>query len=219
MSLFIGNLNRIITENDLSETFSKYGKCTIFYKGFFAFIEFESKKDAEIAKTELNEKLIKNQKLLIDWSRSKKPTETHNKIQKMKCFNCNKIGHYSRNCPRSLSRSHSRKKYYYRKSISRSRSRNYRRKSPNFSRSVSRSPKRNYYGKYNRNYEYKKRYEKKYFNNSRRRRDSRSNGKISRSWSKDRGKRFGRDSLDKKEVKKISDNENKKKEDEKKNEF
>ena len=49
MSLFIGNIANLISSKDLEDIFSKYGKCTINYKGAFAFAEYEDEKEAKEA--------------------------------------------------------------------------------------------------------------------------------------------------------------------------
>ena len=41
MSLFIGNIANQVSAKELEDIFTKYGKCTINYKGAFAFAEYE----------------------------------------------------------------------------------------------------------------------------------------------------------------------------------
>ena len=65
MSLFIGNLSYEITEKDIEELFSKYGKCKINFKGAYAFAAFEEQKEAEKAKEELNSKKLGNKEINI----------------------------------------------------------------------------------------------------------------------------------------------------------
>eukprot|EP00350_Pseudokeronopsis_sp_OXSARD2_P011073 CAMPEP_0170555878 /NCGR_PEP_ID=MMETSP0211-20121228/14415_1 /TAXON_ID=311385 /ORGANISM="Pseudokeronopsis sp., Strain OXSARD2" /LENGTH=47 /DNA_ID= /DNA_START= /DNA_END= /DNA_ORIENTATION= len=47
MSLFAGNISKNVKKSDLQDEFEKFGKCDINHKGSFAFIEFESERDAE----------------------------------------------------------------------------------------------------------------------------------------------------------------------------
>lgn len=199
MSLFIGNISYETTEKEIEELFSKYGKCKINLKRSYAFAAFEDHKDAEKAKEELNSKKLGSKEINIEWCKSKPRGErerdrdrdrTHDsKDIRGKCYNCNRYGHYARDCPdynsrrRYIDKRKSHAPYKYRRSRSRSRSRNYysshKRRGwrdeldrNNRSRSSSKNNDR-YYGK--------------------RRRDSdswgrNSFGSRSRSWSKSRSK-------------------------------
>ena len=116
MSLFIGNLSRDTREKDIEDLFSPYGKCKINFKGTFAFAAFEEEKEAEKAKEELQSKKVCGREINVEWCKSKprgerdrereryKERDRDNDRDKGKCFNCNKYGHYARDCPESDSR-------------------------------------------------------------------------------------------------------------------
>ena len=63
--LFIGNLDRHVTQRDIESIFDKYGKilrCDVKNRGFgavYAFLEFDDERDAEVSNKILF-KLIKN---------------------------------------------------------------------------------------------------------------------------------------------------------------
>ena len=116
MSLFIGNLSRETREKDIEDLFSPYGKCKINFKGTFAFAAFEEEKEAEKAKEELQSKKVCGREINVEWCKSKprgdrdrereryKERDRDNDRDKGKCFNCNKYGHYARDCPEQDSR-------------------------------------------------------------------------------------------------------------------
>lgn len=120
MSLFIGNLSRETREKDIEDLLSPYGKCKINFKGTFAFASFEETKEAEKAKEELQSKKLCGREINIEWCKSKprgerdrererykerdRDRDKDNDRDKGKCFNCNKYGHYARDCPESDSR-------------------------------------------------------------------------------------------------------------------
>ena len=83
MSLFIGNIANAVSEKELEETFNKFGKCQINYKGAFAFAEYKDEKDAESARIELQGKLIGGRYLNIEWSKksSKYEGKSNNKMR------------------------------------------------------------------------------------------------------------------------------------------
>ena len=77
MSLFIGNIANAVSQKELEETFGKYGKCDINYKGAYAFAEYSSEKDADVAKIELQNKEICGRVLNIEWSKKSKNYEKY----------------------------------------------------------------------------------------------------------------------------------------------
>ncbi|CDW90887.1 rna binding protein [Stylonychia lemnae] len=122
MSLFVGNISKNVRKTDLVDEFEKFGKCDINHKGTYAFIEFDSERDAEDAVTELQGKDMGGLKINIEWSKksgrfsakdSKRPARQERSRDDLKCFNCNKTGHFARDCRqrrRSRSRSGDRRR-------------------------------------------------------------------------------------------------------------
>lgn len=150
MSLFIGNIASAVPQKDLEETFGKYGKCEINYKGAFAFAEYESDKNAEQAKVELQNKEICGRILNIEWSKKSKYYEDKHRSDispRGKCYTCGRTGHYARDCPDRRRRSSSRRRYHsrrrYRSSRSRSHRHHRRRYSHSSRSSYSRSSRKN----------------------------------------------------------------------------
>jgi RNA recognition motif-containing protein len=74
--LFIGNLDYAVTRDDLAQLFSAFGEVrevsVIEGKGF-GFIEMSSQAEAEAAKKELNDTVVKGRKIRVDEA---KPRET-----------------------------------------------------------------------------------------------------------------------------------------------
>jgi RNA recognition motif-containing protein len=74
--LFIGNLDYTVTRDDLAQLFSAFGEVrevsVIEGKGF-GFIEMSSQAEAEAAKKELNDTVVKGRKIRVDEA---KPRET-----------------------------------------------------------------------------------------------------------------------------------------------
>lgn len=77
VSLYLGNLDKVITENIIFDKFSRYGKIIRFRvvrdkttnesRGF-AFVEFLTAKDAEAAKTAMSNEKLGNQFIRVLWS-------------------------------------------------------------------------------------------------------------------------------------------------------
>ena len=83
MNIFVGNLPRNITDEDLQEAFGAYGKITsvsVIKDKFtgeprgFGFVEMQNKNEAQAAIAGLNGKLIKGQALNVNEARPR--TET-----------------------------------------------------------------------------------------------------------------------------------------------
>jgi RNA recognition motif-containing protein len=75
MNLFVGNLNKEVTEDELQELFSEYGEVKSakiirdIYSGDprgFGFVEFSSKSDAIAAINEMNGKEFRGQELKVN---------------------------------------------------------------------------------------------------------------------------------------------------------
>ena len=118
MSLFIGNIANVISAKELEEIFSKYGKCTINYKGAFAFAEYEVEKEAKLAKEQLHNKQINGRLLNIEWSKKSNNYEGkhgNDPSSRGKCYFCGRSGHYARDCPEERRRSNSRRRYHSRR--------------------------------------------------------------------------------------------------------
>ena len=217
MSLFIGNIAGEISQKELEDLFSKYGKCEIKYKSIFAFAEYSSDKEAEQAMQELNKKEINGRALSIEWSKKSKNYiskrySRENSTYSMRCYNCNRRGHFARDCP-EIRRSNSRNRYPGRDrsyhSRMRSRSRSHR------SRSRSRHRRRRRYDSSSSRSRGRDRYRRRDRSDSRRRSRSRSRrrsddsfdrssrNRKSRDRSEDNGEKVSRD-----EWKNNSDNNN-----------
>jgi RNA recognition motif-containing protein len=107
MSLFVGNISRSVTSNDLEKEFGSFGPVKINYKGSYSFAEFDHEKDAEDALESLQAKDMGGRRINIEWSKkSRKFDDSKNRRRRSvsrgkgddKCFNCGIRGHYSRDC-------------------------------------------------------------------------------------------------------------------------
>jgi RNA recognition motif-containing protein len=84
-TLYIGNLDKTVTENLIFDRFSKYGKITRFQimrdkvrnesRGF-AFIEYANVKDAEAAKNQLNNEKLQTRYIRVMWKGDHKKAQT-----------------------------------------------------------------------------------------------------------------------------------------------
>ena len=122
MSLFIGNIAGEISQKELEDLFSKYGKCEIKHKNVFAFVEYSSDKEAEQAKQELDKKEINGRVLSIEWSKKSKNYISKRYKESVRCYTCGRKGHFARDC-HDRKRSSPIRRYGDRRYRSRSRSR------------------------------------------------------------------------------------------------
>ena len=107
MSLFVGNISRSTTPKDIHAFFDKYGKCTVDVKGNFAFVDFEMKKSAEVAKQALHGKEIFGNVVNIEWSKNGAksgkripvmPSLKSGSRGEIECYICREIGHIAKEC-------------------------------------------------------------------------------------------------------------------------
>ena len=108
MSLFIGNISKTVSANDLEKAFNEYGSCRINYKGTYAFAEFDNEKSAEEALSQLQSKNLGGRPLNIEWSKkSRKYDSSKSKTRRKsispkrndgRCYNCGSKNHYLKDC-------------------------------------------------------------------------------------------------------------------------
>lgn len=108
MSLFIGNLSRRVTANELEKVFGEYGPCKINFFGKYAFAEFDSEKDAEGAQENLLSKNLGGTQINVEWSKKSrkfdpskiKPRRSSRSPIKRegRCYNCGSRNHLIKDC-------------------------------------------------------------------------------------------------------------------------
>jgi RNA recognition motif-containing protein len=107
MSLFIGNISNSVSVSELEKVFADYGRCSINFKGTYAFAVYDNEKEAEEALQSLQSKNMGGRQLNIEWSKkSKKFDESKSRRRRRsssrkkdgRCYNCGHRGHYVRDC-------------------------------------------------------------------------------------------------------------------------
>ncbi|KAL0094158.1 splicing factor, arginine/serine-rich 4 [Phycomyces blakesleeanus] len=89
MALFIGRLPFDVSNRELEDLFSKYGKITrLDIKRGFGFLEFEDKRDAEDAMKGVHGKELGREPLIVEWAKS----DGVRRMGDGKCFSCGKEG-------------------------------------------------------------------------------------------------------------------------------
>ncbi|XP_039294417.1 serine/arginine-rich splicing factor 7-like [Nilaparvata lugens] len=105
--IYVGNLNYSTTRDDLEDVFLYYGPIRNVWVARnppgFAFVEFEDKRDAQDAAHKSDGKVIRGHRVRVERARVMPRSRISgypSLISSDRCFNCDKRGHYARNCPR-----------------------------------------------------------------------------------------------------------------------
>lgn len=155
--VYVGNLGSGASRSELEDEFGHFGRLVNVWVARnppgFAYVEFERSRDAKDAVRSLDGTTLCGRRAKVELSHGQKRNRSsfrpnfnerpRRNMAEVKCYTCNKMGHFARDCrdgDRSRSRSRSPRRRYSRsksRSYSRSRSRS---RSPKYSRSRSRSP-------------------------------------------------------------------------------
>jgi RNA recognition motif-containing protein len=148
--LFVGNISNTVRQSDIEKYFEEFGECRVKFKGSYSFVEYDKENDADNAYKNLQNKKIGGREINIEWSKqsgkfdpsksrkgkvSNSPRRQSDRSE-IRCYTCNSMGHYARECRDGGSSKYSRRRSRSRsRSKSRSRSRNRNKKHREKSRS------------------------------------------------------------------------------------
>ncbi len=134
--IFIRNIPLKVKENELEDLFSKAGKIlNTVLKTNFAFIQFESERDAIESLRLFNDYSIYGNNLVVEIAKSR--TEKLAERMNEKCFKCSEFGHWAKDCKAAKRERRAEKRRF--KRIRRSPKRSFSRSLSASSRSRSRS--------------------------------------------------------------------------------
>lgn len=92
-TIFVGKLPHDVNERELDKMFYNCGRIVrINIKRGFAFIEFETEKDADVAIRDVNGQRLGRENVIVERARGKK-------VERTECFTCGKTDHWAKNCP------------------------------------------------------------------------------------------------------------------------
>jgi len=125
--LYFGGVSRNSDPRDIEDLFSSYGRIRDFlFKGDFGFVEYESRRDAEDARLELDNYRFDGRRLVVEPARDRggggRPRRSRGRGRSRgrrrersysprgsyrrappagddKCYNCGKYGHWASSCP------------------------------------------------------------------------------------------------------------------------
>ncbi|CAD8043693.1 unnamed protein product [Paramecium primaurelia] len=73
MSLFVGNISRLVEQKDIEREFKVYGDCTVDFRvknnDRYAFIQYKSEQEAEAAKNALHQRDLQGLRINVEWSK------------------------------------------------------------------------------------------------------------------------------------------------------
>lgn len=96
--IFIRNIPAKYSVSDLESLFSKCGKVEeIILKNNYAFIQYPSYKNSEEAIQKFNNTYLSGNLIVVEFAKTK--TEKMYDRKKEKCFKCEGIGHWAKDCP------------------------------------------------------------------------------------------------------------------------